>query len=595
MSLRHFIGVVLRALSSHKLRAAVFLLWVLGVGALVPQTAQALTIHITGTSTASGVVGGNDALPFSLQVADAPVPNSECTVQGTGIPGPWSGPGYHWDPPVVSDTGALSASLTPDPATTGSVTLHLFYLKTGDYTVKLHATLGFRSSCGDATAEDFKTIAVHVDGGVTPPVSPATSVDARLSDGAGATWVGQSIVNTTAQNQQLSQTLTGTGPLVYQLAVHQTNAATPVPLRVSLPNWNTFAADGWGARFLATDATGVVANPPADVTSAITSQNGWTCTPASNQEIVLRVEVSVPASAPAKQQKSFRFQVQAQDGTANPPADVVEVAAVQGGETSVQPDVSLERLSDGQSVESVGESVLNDDTSETLSTVVSPGQEQSYRVHIKNAGASAATFCVKMQLPLIAGAAPQPWAHQGWSASITLDGQTQDLASQLQSDSGWVTPSIAAGGDAVLNLSVSSTTAATTAPDGSFRVVAQNGTLSDAVVGQLATQSIVKIQWSLDNGQTWHDVTAATTLDTDQFAVVGLRVVKSNPNAGWPVPMVLGPTWKFQGQEVEGEEVWLHAKQVSPDGDVVQITPADSPLVTIRVAPGDAILTYDAE
>lgn len=551
---------------------------------MAPQTAQALTIHITGTSTASGVVGRSDALPFSLQVSDAPVQGSECTVQGTGTPGPWSGPSYHWDPPVVSDTNALGASLTPDPATTGSVTLHLSYLKAGDYTVKLHATLAFRSSCGDAAAEDYKTITVHIDSAGTPQ---SVSVDARLSNGAGATWVGQNIVNTTAQNQQLSQTITGTGPLVYRLAVHQTNAAAPVPLRLSLSNWNTFAADGWSARFLATDVTGAVANPPVDVTSAIASQNGWTCTPASNQEIVLRVEVVVPASAPADLQKLLRIQCQAQDGTVTPSVDVVEIAAVQGVVTpaSVQPDVILESLSDEKGVETIGQGIINDDTRQTLRTVLITGQAQTYHAHIKNTGQNAAVFCMKMQLPMVAGATPKPWAHQGWSDSVVLDGQTQNLSLQLRSDSGWTTPSVAAGAEIMLDIIFTPTTSSTTDPDGSFRLIAQNGALSDAVVGRLTAQyqSITSIQWSRD-GSTWNDLTA-TPLGVERYEVIAFRAVPSNPAILWDDLPGFQPVWTEQGATHWGETVWIHFPTVGSTTVSVACGNSKSASVQVMEAP----------
>lgn len=588
MSSSHFFGVVCRAFGSMALRSLVFLLAMLGVGLLVPQTAQALTIHITGTSTASGVVGGKDAPAFSLQVSDAPVSNSECTVQGTGTPGPWSGPSYHWDPPVVSDTNALAASLTPDPATTGSVTLHLSYLKAGDYTVKLHATLGFHSSCGDAAAEDFKTINVHIDSVGTPQ---SVSVDARLSDGARATWVGQNIVNTTAQNQQLPQTLTGTGPLVYQLAVHQTNAAAPVPLRVSLSNWNTFAADGWNARFLATDATGAVANPPVDVTGAIISQNGWTCTPASNQEIVLRVEVTVPASAPAGLQKLLRIQSQAQDGTVAPPVDVVEIAAVQGvvaPPPSAQPDVSLERLSDGQSIQTVGQGILNDDARQTLSAISVAEQEQHYSVHIKNTGQNAAVFCVKMQIPLVAGTIPQPWAHQGWRASALVDDQTQNIASQLQSTIGWTTPSLAPSSEEVLHLSLISTVGADTDAEGSFRVLAQSGSLTDAVVGSLINQSVKSIEYSLDAGATWIPVPAGG-VTVPQWSVLGLRGVRGNLSLPWP-DEPFKSVWTCGQDTFVGDEVWLHcptATAAGASGEDVQVECGNTLSLKVQVLPED--------
>ncbi len=161
-----FFASSVRAAGSGGRAALALLLCLVALGGVSPQAAQALTVRVIGTSGIGGSVNGSDSASYSLDVPDAPVANSECTVQGTGTPGPWSGPNYIWDSPVVSDAGGIKATLSPDPANKVSVSLNVSFLKPGDYTIQLTGHIAFHSSCGDAAGQDTKTIDVHVGGKV---------------------------------------------------------------------------------------------------------------------------------------------------------------------------------------------------------------------------------------------------------------------------------------------------------------------------------------------------------------------------------------------------------------------------------------------
>ncbi|BCM89904.1 hypothetical protein IAD21_01754 [Abditibacteriota bacterium] len=264
--------------------------------------------------------------------------------------------------------------------------------------------------------------------------------------------------------------------------------------------------------------------------------------------------------------------------------------------TDEAPDVILERFDgDGRSVESVGMQIFNDDTRQTLASVVSPGQAQNYLIHIKNMGQSATTFQVSLGGLLSPAGAETPWAPKGWMASATSDEQGADILAQLKSEQGWKTPLINLGGETVVRLSLTAPDT-TTLPlaDGSFRLVARKDTERDAVVGHVGSQFIAKIQWTLNGDKNWHDVTDATNVQILRHEALGVRAEKAAPSAPWGGNEVLGPTWTFQGGSVEGEEVWLEPHATALMGALVTATLGNSKSFQARVLP-DPYVTLTTE
>lgn len=124
----------------------------------------------------SGAVGASGSSSYSLTITDAPVENSECTItNGTGTPGPWSGPSYNWDPVGGSGNG-IEATLTPSGTTS---TLNVKFLKPGDYTVS--GGVSYSSSCGDESGSDSKTVKVHVATAATLTATAKNSHSIALS------------------------------------------------------------------------------------------------------------------------------------------------------------------------------------------------------------------------------------------------------------------------------------------------------------------------------------------------------------------------------------------------------------------------------
>ncbi len=224
-----------------------------------------------------------------------------------------------------------------------------------------------------------------------------------------------------------------------------------------------------------------------------------------------------------------------------------------------QPDVTLERLdSDGDSLQSVGENIL-DDAQQTLSLMVAPGHTRTYVAHIKNTSVGATTFRVSLGGLLSSAGAETPWNPTGWTVTATAG--TSDVLAALQSAQGWETPSLNTGEETEIQLAFTApTTTVTPVPDGSFRIVARKGTKSDAVNAPLASQFLTGLQWSVD-GQTWTDVTPTTVITVERFTTVGIRALKAVPDAPWPGEEegVIGPSWTWQGEQLEGGQVWLHA------------------------------------
>ncbi len=260
-----------------------------------------------------------------------------------------------------------------------------------------------------------------------------------------------------------------------------------------------------------------------------------------------------------------------------------------------EPDVVLDRIDgDELAAETVGAGVLNDDARQTLSPVLLPGQTHTFLAHIKNTGQSAATFSVNFHGPLSSTGAATVWKPAGWTATAVLQGTTTSILAALQSASGWTTPSLDPGKEAVVRLSLTSPTSAAP-PAGSFRMGARNGGKTDAVLGEAGVQSIAKLQWSVDN-VTWTDVGATTLVQAGQTDVIGVRAVKRDPALEWPSTNPLGPSWTFHNDTFSGEAVWLHADDLTTgDSEDATATLGETLRLKIKVVPGDAFITFDKD
>ena len=153
------------------------------------QAPSDIEVHVAvSTENVTVNPGGSTDVSLSLDVQGAPVEHSECTVQGTGTPGPWSGPTYYWDAPTSSDPSGVDAQLDAN-ASSVSNTLHLQFFKAGDYTVTVTGGVKYTSSCGPAAGSDTRTIHVHVNGkvwDVGTPIEPGTATASGADAGGGS-------------------------------------------------------------------------------------------------------------------------------------------------------------------------------------------------------------------------------------------------------------------------------------------------------------------------------------------------------------------------------------------------------------------------
>ncbi len=389
-----------------------------------------------------------------------------------------------------------------------------------------------------------------------PTATPTPPLDARVRVGTGGAWTGEGTLDATGGSEVATQSAeAGTTATFYASVVRQ-SAPVGQTARLRVPGYTDFVAAGGEAHFF-------VGTTSQEITSDITSTAGWSASIAPGQDALVRVEVNVPATATAGSSQSLVLQTQDGDTGPTPIIDAVKMTVT--ALSSHQPDVVLQSVrADGWLMEAVGSGIFNDDQHQTLSNAVSPGQTQSYKVSIRNASQSASTFIVSLGGLQSDLGAELPWNAQDWSGHATLEGTPGDIFSQLQG--GWPTPLLAPDESVTLDLSFRapySTNAPI--PVGSFRVVARDGTKSDAVTGNLASQFLTGIEWSRD-GETWTAVTGP--LSIPKLQNVGLRAVAANPALGWDKLPGIQPEWSVTEpwethvHSFKGEMIWIHAEDV---------------------------------
>ncbi len=370
-------------------------------------------------------------------------------------------------------------------------------------------------------------------------VTPNPSIDATIQDNDGS-WKGTGLIEASADDKQsVSQDVESGETANYQVKVKRNSNGGNSNQNVTL-----FATGASGeTSFFADKGDG---QPLVDMRPDITSTNGWSISLAPGQVVTVNVQVPVSDEMGAN---DLTITAKDEDGSQTPVSDQVKATAVTV--PSFQPDVTLERLdSNGQSADSVGENVFNNDAQQTISSVSMLGQTHSYRAHIKNTSVNKATFQVSFDGPgYRTGTDVDPTK---WSGQATVGSDTTDIFSQLQEGR---TIDIDGGAEVVLNLSLTSPATATPGlvSDGSFRLKAWKGHKSDAVVGNIGVQSIEKLQWSRD-GQTWND----TPLTAEQYQVIAFRAVPTNTTVSYDDLPDFKPEWTEQGATHWGEIVWIH-------------------------------------
>jgi len=175
----------------------------------------------------------------------------------------------------------------------------------------------------------------------------------------------------------------------------------------------------------------------------------------------------------------------------------------------------------------VGENIYSlNGSGQTTGQWTSPGRAVEYEVRVKNNAPVSQGVTVK-----------GPGSDDNWNVTY-WDEQNVDITEEV-SGTGWTIAALAAGGSRVVKVSV--------VPNGAGAVGVAKDVLVTALVtadqlqkdGVKATttgvgQTIAKMQYSLDDGETWQDVPhpgqANYPLTVDQRTYVDFRAVKSNPD-----------------------------------------------------------------
>ena len=340
-----------------------------------------------------------------------------------------------------------------------------------------------------------------------------------------------------------------------------------------MPDWAQFAASDWSARFydVPTGATG----GGTDVTAQITSANGWAIAMSNGEVRRLRIEVGAPVGAASGALAQLSVRAIANAASETPAVD--RVKTVWQAKTSEQPDVSLSAFDeDGSLNEWTGEGQLSP-TVQRIANVWSAGETRRFALKIKNTGTQATAFALSW-----------PALPAGWELKLY-----DALQNGAQLQGAIATPSMDAGQSVTWLVQVTANAQTTANTRAVLPIRASGGALFDEVAMEATVQSLAGLQWSVDN-QTWTDVTPQTLIAAEQMDTIGVRALKSVPDAPWPDSAPLGPTWTFQGQTLWGETLWLHAVDLTgAGGDAATATLGKTLSLQIHVAKGDAFITYD--
>ncbi len=189
---------------------------------------------------------------------------------------------------------------------------------------------------------DYKVVALDAQGaqiGVsnTVEVSADFTLDARIRRSTTTSWVGNNIINETGQDQEVSQYLTTDEVATYFISVHRfaTNGAGSNGIHFTAPGFGAFTQAGGHAHFF-------VGTTPRDITTAITSAQGWTSTDdngdpiniAVGEDFVVRLEMRVTPAEEEDLTRSLLIKCQGWSTQESLPDAVVATETVEALSTS---------------------------------------------------------------------------------------------------------------------------------------------------------------------------------------------------------------------------------------------------------------------
>jgi hypothetical protein len=369
-------------------------------------------------------------------------------------------------------------------------------------------------------------------------LAPGHSTTPPLSDSA---FVGLGIANFDAANQSVTRSVDGGAASDFTLSILKGAGSDTVT--VTAPAMT----DSWNANYFFGEQ---------DITSSVNG-TGWSHAFAAREEVRLRVEVTPASGATQDEVQSVLIRVQGAISNGSG-YDTDTVKAIVSANIAVQPDLSIRPITEIESLW-MGEGELSTNgTNQILSDTTMLGATHSFALRVKNTGSVAKGFNLTIATP------PTGWITQLFDAL--------EAGNEISlTPTGYTTPVIAAGQSLELRLEITAPIAVSATDSYEALVKAKSGTLVDAVKIASTVQKIAKFQWSYD-GTIWYDFSATDPPEVGHMGTIGVRAVKSAPDLDWPEPRPVGPKWKWQGQEVEGQEVWLKGETLTGEvGDTVEV------------------------
>ena len=361
-------------------------------------------------------------------------------------------------------------------------------------------------------------------------IAPAPDLAINVAGGA---WQGENVRNQDGANQTVERVAGSSHVVRGQIKLSVSDAPDGQRVRWSVPDWDAFRADSWQARFF--DAT----QGGLEITGQLAGE-GWISMHTANYQPIIRWEVTVPATA-RDLTRTLSVRAQTEGGSA---VDVVKASV--RVLPAVQPDVAVSALDEnGLPGEWTGAGELSP-TPQSLAGVWGASQTKKFALRVTNQGSAAAQFQFE-----------PPSLPAGWELKFYDDLAAGDLL-EVGAE-GLATPAIAPG--ASLQWRAELTAGADATATANLALRWSGGTLSDEVEIKATLQKLAKLQWSGD-GTNWQDVTPQTSPQIEQYATVGVRGVKSVPNAPWPDTQPVGPIWRWGDTKAIGKYVWVKGREL---------------------------------
>ncbi|BCM88374.1 hypothetical protein IAD21_00205 [Abditibacteriota bacterium] len=290
---------------------------------------------------------------------------------------------------------------------------------------------------------------------------------------------------------------------------------------------------------------------------------------ALSQEMTVSVEVPVPSGS-----GTDGLAMTATDDDSSPVPVSGQVKAKTTDKAIAIPDVAIRRAENADDYVPAdapwtGEGVVDSQQggSQSLFVVTNAGKTGAYELQVKNIGNVSEAFHLKLSAPIV-----------GWTLCLF----TSDNQEVIVGANGWALPGLDADQTLLLRLEAT-VTDGVIAP---FLVNVQvtGSQASDKVQVDHKVQHIDHLQWFNDD-EKWVDIADTTNLQMLRREALGVRAVKAIDGADWGGNSVLGPAWLFQGDTLEGEEVWLHANSATTSAAPVLVSFGNNKTFHVKVLP----------